>query len=248
MTSQALIRWHVETAPRSGTWNMALDGTLLEAVADSAASHGGFVRMYAWETATVSLGYFQRMEDFRRSERLAHLPAVRRLSGGGAILHHHELTYSVALPATHPVARDPVRLYGLMHEVIIQRLAECEFETSLRGEDLTSPAEPFLCFIRGDRHDILCRGYKVVGSAQRRRRGAVLQHGSLILKASPFAPDIPGLLDLMPGSLPASFAECLARSLAAACGPAESIHQWPDDILAAACRLEERPHVRSAIS
>lgn len=248
MTFQTRIRWHVEAAPRSGTWNMALDEALLEAVADSSASPGGFVRMYEWDTATVSLGYFQRMDDFRRSEPLAHLPAVRRLSGGGAILHHHELTYSVALPATHPVARDPVRLYRLLHEVIIHRLAECGFETALRGEDLRSPTEAFLCFIRGDRHDILCRGRKVVGSAQRRRRGAVLQHGSLILKASPFAPDIPGLLDLMPGALPAGFAESLGQSLAAACGPAESIPQWPDDILAAACRLEEQPQVRSAIS
>ena len=57
-------------------------------------------------------------------------------------------------------------------------------------------AEPFLCFSRGDARDIVLGQHKVLGSAQRRRRGAVLQHGSLLLALSEFAPEFPGLREL----------------------------------------------------
>jgi lipoate-protein ligase A len=159
------------------------------------------------------------------------LPAVRRLSGGGAILHHHELTYSCVLPDSHPIREEPSSLYVLIHRALIELLAECGAPAGLRSEvgctesvaaepAITNPpaqrnAEPFLCFLRSNPNDIVsCSGPKLVGSAQRRRRGAILQHGSILLRSSPFAPQLPGLQDLHPEFLVSRFTEHLPTRIA----------------------------------
>ena len=99
----------------------------------------------------------------------------------------------------------------------------------MRGEvdqpqsDQPGQGQPFLCFSRGDSRDILLNGHKIVGSAQRRRKGAVLQHGSILLRASEFASEFPGIADLAADcltdeslgvSLGMSIADGLAGSIA----------------------------------
>src|SRR5438132_7833883 len=78
-----------------GPHNMAADEVLLE----SAVAGTGSLRFYGWATATLSLGYFQPHGLRKSDDRLAKLPLVRRPTGGGALVHHHELTYALALPA-----------------------------------------------------------------------------------------------------------------------------------------------------
>ncbi|MCC7425164.1 MAG: hypothetical protein IT428_33255, partial [Planctomycetaceae bacterium] len=90
----------VESHPRSGAWNMAIDEALLETAVDAEQCT---LRFYRWSEPTVSLGYFQKPEEAAADPLLAGLPIVPRLSGGGAILHHHEWTYSIALPPGHPL-------------------------------------------------------------------------------------------------------------------------------------------------
>lgn len=183
----------IDSEPASGAWNMACDEALLTASveADSCA-----FRLYTWAEPTVSLGYFQSADDPAVQERFATLAKVRRLSGGGAILHHHEVTYSCCIPARHPAANEPGKLYDRVHALLIELLRELGVAAAFRGESSTAP-EPFLCFGRGDARDIVLEGHKIVGSAQRRRSGAVLQHGSLLLRRSQHAPEFPGLLDLI---------------------------------------------------
>jgi lipoate-protein ligase A len=183
----------VDRQPASGAWNMAIDEALLET---AVAGGPPTVRWYLWDEATLSLGHFQTMEDVRNDPRFNGLPVVRRLSGGGAVIHHHELTYSCTLPGSHPLAQDPRQLYGLVHGRIIEILAEFGFTTALRGRrtDAGQPGK-FLCFGRGDDFDVVTEGHKVLGSAQRRRKGAVLQHGSLVVRQSEWAPEFPGLFD-----------------------------------------------------
>lgn len=195
---RSVTAWHLhlEDEPRSGAWNMAFDEALL---LDGLAHGRGHLRFYRWEGPTLSLGYFQKPEE--RDPALAELPAVRRLSGGGAILHDDEWTYSCVVPAGHPITRRPVELYDLVHAAVVEVLSSRGFEVAPRGAAAAHGASPFLCFGRGDERDLVCRGHKVLGSAQRRRRGAILQHGSLLLHASRFAPDFPGLLDLQEGDL-----------------------------------------------
>ena len=224
-----VIRLIIDAEPRSGAWNMAADEVLLES---ALTSESATVRIYRWEIATVSLGYFQDADDFRASNRFRDLPAVRRLSGGGAILHHHELTYSLALSPGQPAAENPTDVYRAVHDGIIRQLAAAGIEAGMRGTDASLPDEPFLCFIRGDRHDILCRDHKIVGSAQRRRRGAVLQHGSLILQTSPYAEEIPGCLDLVPEArLPNKFDVLLGSQIANCLGEPVQIIDWTDEEL-----------------
>lgn len=191
---------------------MAVDEFLLEsAVRDRVCT----LRLYEWSEATVSLGYFQDEQFAEQAPEFTQLPKVRRLSGGGAILHHHEFTYSCSVPAAHPLSAEPQSLYARVHECIIDVLARYEIQTSMRGDSFREKDDAFLCFSRGDARDLILNGHKVLGSAQRRRRGAVLQHGSLLLNASPHAPQFPGLADLFPDI---SFQSDLKQNLAASIG------------------------------
>jgi len=182
----------VDAEAGSGAWNMAVDEALLEsAVAGGPCT----VRWYRWGRPTLSLGYFQSRDQVRLDPRWASLPVVRRLSGGGAIVHHHELTYSCTLPAHSVLTHDARQLYTRVHECIISALAAYGIAAAVRGNTDRPPGTEFLCFGRADDFDVVMQGHKVLGSAQRRRKGAVLQHGSLVLRRSEWAGEFPGIFD-----------------------------------------------------
>jgi len=210
----SVCRIVIDPEPSSGVWNMAVDESLLESAVGSGVCT---VRVYEWARPTISLGYFQPFPAADggpdAAEAVGDLPVVRRLTGGGAILHHLELTYSCCVPSGHPAVQDPRRLCRCVHEGILACLAELGVDAAqLRGQSKRADSQPFLCFGRGDPNDILLDGHKILGSAQRRRRGAVLQHGSLLLNRSPHAPEFPGLVDLRPDvALPADLPVRLAR-------------------------------------
>ncbi|MFQ5734136.1 MAG: biotin/lipoate A/B protein ligase family protein [Planctomycetaceae bacterium] len=193
----------IEPEPLPGSRNMAVDEALLEAAVNDGRCA---VRVYRWCEPTVSLGYFQRHEDVEADSPLAGLAVVRRFTGGGAILHHHEWTYSCALPAGHPAAAVPYDLYATVHRAIMNVLRDRGVSAQSRSDDtrtdlrgLTPSGSPFLCFSRRDPNDVVLNGRKIVGSAQRRRKGAVLQHGSILVRASKHAPHLPGIADLVSG-------------------------------------------------
>ena len=180
----------VEQEPRSGAGNMAADAAALDA---AAAGGPPSVRWYRWSEPTLSLGHFQKAVP---PDAPAGLPVVRRLSGGGAIVHDRDWTYCVCVPADHPLARPPDRLYRAVHGAVIEALAAAGVTAMLRGDGRAGRDDTFLCFARQDPRDVLVRGGKVLGSAQRRRRGAVMQHGSLLLAASGHVPHLAGLREL----------------------------------------------------
>jgi lipoate-protein ligase A len=183
--------------PASGAWNMAVDEALLE----TAATAGTLaLRFYEWQVPTLSLGYFQAIDQRQAHAASRACPVVRRASGGGAILHDRELTYSIAIPQRAGSLAEAKRLYDITHDTLIHTLAEFGVMTAKYGNLPQCPGpgtrsddEPFLCFLRRSCTDIVLGGIKVVGSAQRRRRGAVLQHGSILLGRSRFAPELPGI-------------------------------------------------------
>ena len=181
-----------------GPSNMALDEALLDAVSSDSSS--AYVRTYGWTIPTLSLGYFQRLSDVQEDPRWDSVAVVRRLTGGGAIWHHHELTYALAIPAAHPRARPNTALYRTVHAAIERALAEVGVSAHRRGEatatEKQSRDRPLLCFADRDSEDLVCQGFKVVGSAQRRRHGAILQHGSVLLARSAWVPELPGLENL----------------------------------------------------
>ena len=182
--------------PQQGAWNMAVDEALLESAAEGITT----LRFYQWSEPTLSLGYFQPLADREQHLASRKCPLVRRASGGGAILHDRELTYSFAAPVEQRFAAHIERLYYAFHETLLATLAEWDIQAELcagppAGQKPRS-SEPFLCFQRRSAGDVLYRGSKICGSAQRRHRGAVLQHGSILLDCSPGAPELAGVLQL----------------------------------------------------
>jgi lipoate-protein ligase A len=191
--------------PQCGEWNMAVDEALLE---EAASGGQATLRFYQWSEPTLSLGYFQAYGERHAHAASSSAPAVRRLSGGGALLHDRELTYSLCLPASHALSRQPAELYAAVHAALIEALAALGVgahphgDGMARGEPADERREPFLCFLRRSDPDVVITGgdsqppAKVLGSAQRRRRGAVLQHGGVLLDSSPRAPELPGIAQL----------------------------------------------------
>ncbi len=181
-----------------GAWNMAVDEVLLDRCE---ADGRPVLRFYTWCQATLSLGYFQAIADRQQHPASAHLPVVRRMSGGGAIVHDRELTYSLCLPPGHAVAQSAQRFYQTVHDCLVELLQSFQLPASQVAVPLEVEPdhEPFLCFQRRSPGDIVVSGHKIVGSAQRRKRGAVLQHGSLLLGASPTAPELLGAEELVAG-------------------------------------------------
>jgi lipoate-protein ligase A len=178
-------------APCDGAWNMALDEALLEGAIERREAS---VRFYQWAMPTLSLGYFQAARDRTLHEASQGCAMVRRSTGGGAILHDRELTYSIVLPAGHALAKRPPGLYDLAHDTLVSLLREWGLAADRVSE--AALEESFLCFARRSQGDVVLAGYKVAGSAQRRRKGAVLQHGSILLSRSPAAPELPGIAEL----------------------------------------------------
>ncbi|MEJ7594876.1 MAG: biotin/lipoate A/B protein ligase family protein [Planctomycetaceae bacterium] len=212
----------VDELPYSGVFNMSMDAALLQLAAERDQS---VVRIYQWSEPTVSLGYFQGSGPAVESP-FPGLPVVRRLSGGGAILHDREITYSLVLPASHPARLDPSAVYSTVHRAIIRLLSHAGVPCQLRSEfdamnsstavtNTDAAAEPFLCFLRKNANDIVhSTGNKIVGSAQRRRKGVTLQHGSIILKASRVVPQLPGIGELEPSFSDADFRQSLPGMIA----------------------------------
>lgn len=186
-------------APRSGVWNMAVDEALLLGLETDLQP---VLRIYAWDQPTLSLGYFQSVADRARHPASARCPLVRRMSGGGALVHDQELTYALILPRTHSLARDVAGLYRAVHECWVAALAThgplVEFYAAPVGGPSTHEpkSQPFLCFQRREEFDLVFNGAKVVGSAQRRTKFGVVQHGSVLWSRSFAAPELWGVQEL----------------------------------------------------
>jgi lipoate-protein ligase A len=174
---------------------MAVDEALLASTAESGTA---VLRLYAWSEPTLSLGYFQRFADRGNHAASRDCPVVRRMSGGGAILHDQESTYCLLLPAVHPLAAHPEQLYSLAHSLVVEMIGETAASLVEQPSSAQGVAEPFLCFQRRSAGDLVVDRAKVLGSAQRRRHGVIMQHGSLLTSRSRYAPELPGLFDLRP--------------------------------------------------
>jgi lipoate-protein ligase A len=183
--------------PAAGAWNMAVDEALLL----STEHEGLTLRFYSWQEPTLSLGYFQAMKERQQHPPSMTCPVVRRASGGGAIVHDRELTYSLIAPVDQRFGDSARALYGLVHQSLCDVLSDWNIPAerySPSSPALDRPGEPFLCFVRRSPGDVLLAGYKICGSAQRRHLSRVLQHGSLLWQRSRAAPELPGVTDLRP--------------------------------------------------
>ena len=213
-----LLPFAVADGPR----NMAADEVLLESAATGIAS----LRFYAWDQATASLGYFQAEKVLRDDARLAGLPFVRRPSGGATLVHHREVTYALAVPAGAPWQTRASWLER-MHAVIVAALGELGVAARLCEQESEAHAGGLLCFHRFTPADIVIGDSKIVGSAQRRQRGALMQHGGILLEQSPHTPSLPGIRELVNVDISApKLCSVIAKSLADATSWALVAGDW----------------------
>lgn len=199
----------ITTWGASPSTNMGLDQALLE-------SHGAppTLRMYTWRPDTLSLGYFQRFADVPGVTRAS--AVVRRLTGGGAIHHCRELTFSITAPLEHPLYRGPVgESYRHVHEAIAAALTQYGVEADLRGERplASDRADTGMCFHHSTALDLVWDDRKGVGSAQRRTGGRVLHHGSIKLDTTELEGDIARVDRAGTGLEPEQFAGALRGSI-----------------------------------
>ena len=201
------------TGSASGAFNMAVDETLLQGM--SSGGGGPIFRVFGWDPPALSLGYGQeasREVDLEKCRR-AGIEIVRRLTGGRAVLHWRELTYSAIW------SEDDAMLGGGISETA-RRIGECLVEglrlfgveavlekPALRSARPRGSAATAPCFSSISRWEVKCKGRKLIGSAQRRVNRAVLQHGSLLI-----GEEHKKLLDLLP-PLEAPMLGCLERQL-----------------------------------
>ncbi len=164
----------------SGAENMARDELLLGRVSQDGLPT---LRFYRWSPPTLSLGYFQNLEDVADARVLARhgIAWTKRMTGGGAILHDSELTYSLTLPSAHPWLKGTVDdSYKAITQPLLKVLKARGVAANFRGE-CQSRKTPN-CFAGSACADLTIDGKKIFGSAQRRREGATLTHGSLLFE------------------------------------------------------------------
>ena len=170
--------------PASGAWNMAVDEALLASA--GAGTSPPVLRLYSWRPACLSLGLAQPSSDIDFT-RLAEYgwDWVRRPTGGRAILHTDELTYSVTAPYTEPrLAGSVLESYLTLSNALLEALAIMGLCADVQNQTQTTvsrQAAAAVCFEVPSTYEITYEGRKLIGSAQARRKEGILQHGSLPL-------------------------------------------------------------------
>jgi lipoate-protein ligase A len=171
----------IETGPLDGRANMAFDEALL-----AARLPGPVLRLYAWDGPWISLGWFQKIEEAVDLEgaRAQGVGVVRRPTGGKALVHEGDLTYALVLPAGHPLTRaSVVASYRIILRPLLEALGELGIRVQLNAPESRSDRTAVPCFMERAAESIVVGGRKLCGSAQVRRGGALLQHGSIPLVA-----------------------------------------------------------------
>jgi lipoate-protein ligase A len=178
-----MTTWRLLTTPPArGAWNMAVDEAILE--------HAGrgevlpTLRLFAWDPPCLSLGHAQPFADVDITRLESHgWDVVRRMTGGRAILHTDELTYSVTGPADEPrLAGTVLESYSRLAKALLAAAQDLSLSVEMKEGKAGSDGTPNpVCFEVPSTYEITVDGKKLIGSAQARRKEGVLQHGSLPL-------------------------------------------------------------------
>ena len=177
----------INTGSKDPYYNMAMDEALLNFV--SRGEIDPVIRFYTWNPATLSIGYFQRLEKEIDIEKVKEkgYGLVRRQTGGRGVLHDKELTYSVIVPESHPKMPTTVtEAYRVISQGLLEGFKNLGFETYFavprskeEREKLKQPRSS-VCFDAPSWYELVVEGRKIAGSAQTRQKGVILQHGSIL--------------------------------------------------------------------
>ena len=177
----------INTGSKNPYYNMAMDEALLNFV--SRGEIDPVIRFYTWNPATLSIGYFQRLQkeiDIDRVKEKGY-GLVRRQTGGRGVLHDKELTYSVIVPESHPNMPSTVtEAYKIISQGLLEGFKNLGFETyfaiprSKEERDKLKQPRSSVCFDAPSWYELVVEGRKIAGSAQTRQKGVILQHGSIL--------------------------------------------------------------------
>ncbi len=174
----------LETGVRDGHFNMAVDSVLAQ---KSVGTHPT-LRIYGWKPHAISLGFHQNISELNFEKCLQDgIDVVRRPTGGRAIYHAHEVTYSVIIPESHALFhKGSMHIYNEISAALVKALIRAGVEPQLikaGGADLDfgTYQQRFACFATSADYEVQYQNKKLVGSAQRRFKKSVLQHGSILL-------------------------------------------------------------------
>lgn len=176
----------LETGFAPGAWNMAVDEALMETVGRGESPPT--LRFYGWDPPALSLGYFQDREQEVDLEGCAAqgFDCVRRPTGGRAVLHAEEVTYAVVVPEGHPRFQGSVQeTYRAISKGLAAGLRRLGVPAEMAPAERGAGERSAACFDSPSFYELVVEGRKLVGSAQVRRHGALLQHGSILLRFDP---------------------------------------------------------------
>jgi lipoyl(octanoyl) transferase len=201
----------IEHSPAQGAWNMAVDEAILESVYNRQSLPT--LRLYAWQPACLSLGHAQPFAEVNtRVLEAQGWDVVRRPTGGRAILHVDELTYSVIAPQSEPRVKGGVlESYLRLSEALLEALRTLGLkpQANENGTNHNSKVPNPVCFEVPSNYEITVNGKKLIGSAQARRKDGLLQHGAL-----PLYGDLTRIISALTFPDAAAQAEAQARLLA----------------------------------
>ena len=206
---------YIDSGPNLGVYNMALDEELLARA--QAGEHRPVLRFYAWQPPTVSLGRFQKLDAAVNAEACKRLgfDIVRRITGGRAVLHDKELTYSIIARTDNPLFPGTVLgTYKVIAAGLLAGLrnlgipAEIVSRGGRHADQVQKNAKDAACFSSPSWYEILVHGRKIIGSAQRRVSGAFLQHGSILMD---YDPELEA--EVIPGGCTGDVVTCIKREL-----------------------------------
>ena len=169
----------------SGSHNMARDWAVLEAVSEGMSRPT--LRLYGWDPPCLTLGRHQGNEAAKLDFCLAEgIDVVRRPTGGRALLHHHELTYSVVAPlGAEPLPRGLQEAYRSICGALVLAMRSIGVDAELTGGEvnleLPGPRSTVPCFEAPAGGEVVVRGRKLIGSAMRAHKGTILQHGAIVI-------------------------------------------------------------------
>jgi len=211
-------RWRlILDGPRIAFMNMAIDEAIFSRTREERSIPT--LRFFQWEKPSISYGYAVEVEkelDIHYCQE-NDIPIVRRITGGGVVFHQCDITYSIIfpediVPATHSVLDS----YKFINQIFIAGLKN--FGITGNYYDLTEQRQPEpggenVCFIKPTQYDVVYEGKKLVGNAQRRKKGYILNHGSLL-----FSNDYKEMLPCLKAPDPGKMTE-MATTIETLAGP-----------------------------
>ncbi len=168
------MHWRlIETGPKNGAMNMAIDEALI-------ISEEPVLRLYRWKPPCLSIGYFQAISQINTKEcKRNGIDIVRRPTGGNAVLHDNELTYCVVINEKY-MPDSIIESYKTISKGLLEALKMIGLKAKM-NRDIKKQEKSAICFNDPSWYEIIVNNKKIIGSAQKRMNGKILQHGAILI-------------------------------------------------------------------